>query len=124
MTWAAPYVGRDYSEEDCYTLVRRVLREHRGIHIPDPKREQLISPQTPLSTAENIIEDVGWVGVPRSEVQPFDVVLFKGCGYTHCGIMIDARDFLHTREQTGSCIERITAPMWKNIIEGIYRIDR
>lgn len=38
----------------------------------------------------------------------------------HTGVYIGDGKFIHTRENTGVCVDRVSSPAWYRIIEGAY----
>lgn len=116
------YGGRDRKAVDCYGLVRMVLRERFSVTAPD-----YIYPDAPehveLADVALAAERDGFWSPVVKYLAPGDVVLLRANDLpTHCGIIIDKQfRMLHAQAGTCSCIERLTAPKWKNRIVGYYR---
>lgn len=111
--------GRDRTGLDCWGLVRLVYKEQQLIELPSFASEY--SASTPAIAAEAIARcNEGWeVSETPGEG---DVVLFRITGSAaHVGVLINDSEFLHAREGSDSCIEKLSSPKWKTRVEGIYK---
>lgn len=110
MTWAAPYVGLPFGEGPgevtCWSLVRRVMAERRGIELPaygEISARDLVRVARTMGR-EQLAETWRAVSVP----QEFDVALMRsargGRAIVHVGIMIDGRRLLHVEDRTASVV--------------------
>ena len=112
-SWATKYIGLPYKElgrdkngVDCYGLCCVVYHDELGIDIPDfsgfgyrnnlSKEDKERNQKDVEKIVKNESENE-WVEVSKSEVQPFDLVLFRICGYVvHIGIMVNKDEMLHS----------------------------
>lgn len=101
MSWIGiPYAGDKF----CRELARQYLKTF-GIPMPC------------VDTPE---EAQYWVKVERPISN--DVVVFNRAGRpSHVGVCVDSLSFLHVEENSKSCIERLSSPLWSRRIEGFYR---
>jgi cell wall-associated NlpC family hydrolase len=64
----------------------------------------------------------GWSKVSKDILQLGDIVTFRIMGHeTHCGIMIDKYQFLHTLKGRQSCIEELSHINWVHRHTGSFR---
>jgi hypothetical protein len=95
-----PYDG----EKFCMELARRYLLR-KGFRVP-----YVDSPD----------EAMGWIKVIAPEEDA--VVVFRRYGRpSHVGVCLNSNDFLHVEENSSSCIDRLSSPIWNKRIEGFYR---
>lgn len=95
-----PYTG----EKFCRELARQYL-ESFGI---------------PMPCVDSPDQAIGWEKVGKPSVN--DVVVFNRAGRpSHVGVCVDSLSFLHVEENSKSCIERLSSPLWSRRIEGFYR---
>lgn len=119
--------GRDREGADCWGGVRLVLRELRGIVLPDygdGYRETMDSAGIGISIREGLVRDFARVERPA----PFDLVIFNLAGKPwHVGLVVGPGRFLHwpQPDRDGndgtSRIERWADRKWRNRVEGFYR---
>lgn len=119
--------GRGRDGADCWGGVRLVLRELRGIVLPDygtgyPDTDS--GDAISVAIRDGLVRDFQRVQKPA----PFDLVIFALCGKPwHVGLVVDRTRFLHwpqpNKEGIGgtSRIERFTDSIWRNRVEGFYR---
>lgn len=129
MNWAlntAPYLGLPFADHgegggfDCWLYVRHVLREERGLALPD--YGQAYKAAADFETVESAIRAgliEGWQRV--SEPRPWALVVFNIAGHPwHVGLVVGRDRFMHMPAKQTSCIERLSSPQWANRIEGFY----
>jgi len=128
--WVSKYIGipfisngRDINGCDCYGLVRLVLINEYGIHLPElsnnynnarniHETESLFKKYMPVLTAEKITE-------PQEKA----VVVITEQGYPcHIGIVAGGGYILHTNEKTDAICQRDTHPGLRGRIEGYYHV--
>lgn len=126
--WSAPYIGlpyvdfgRDWNSCDCYGLVRLVLRDEKGVVLPSYDN---VSPAELSEIADLLKGEVAsglWAKV--SSAREFDCAVFRrGKFDSHIGLMLDARNMLHSDKHAGGArIERIDGGRWKSNFVGFYR---
>lgn len=121
--------GRDRDGADCWGGVRMVLRELRGLVLPDygdGYRETMDSAGIGVAIREGLVRDFRKVERP----QPYDLVIFNLGGKPwHVGLVVDSGRFLHWPQPDSkgndgtSRIERWTDRKWINRVEGWYRYE-
>jgi len=121
--WAEPFVavpyrdgGRDFAGADCWGLVRLVMRERGGVSLPSYGE---IAASERARVARRMTKDSdGGPWLPVDAPRALDVVVMFADAKVggrfrrlrgHVGIMVDDRHVLHTEEETGASIARITA---------------
>ena len=117
--------GRDISKGvDCYGLVIEVFRRY-GKALPEyfadyddiKKVNELITEKTKIvSHWKRVTNDN--LPVPCLLAISFGVP--KGV-VNHTGVYIGDGKFIHIRENTGVCVDRVNSPAWRRIIEGAYK---
>lgn len=116
--------GRDiHKGVDCYGLVIEVFKRY-GYSIPEyfadyddtKKVNELISQKTKIESNWKRVTDSN-LPVPCllaiSFGVPKDVV-------NHTAVYIGDGKFIHIRENTGVCVDRVNSPAWRRVIEGAY----
>ncbi|SES76922.1 DUF6950 family protein [Oceanicella actignis] len=100
---------------DCVGLVRGVLRDVTGRHVPAPhgwRADWAAAPGAPLLDAarRHLIE------LKPAEARPGDVVAFRmgGARVAHCGILTDAGRVVHAAEGVG--VVEVTLAAWRGRI--------
>jgi cell wall-associated NlpC family hydrolase len=124
----APFIdgGRGPEGYDCWGLVCEVFRRE-GIELRD-YRECGLSCHDDVGFSRIFSEEIHrWTRheLPNVPVPSVVAIRFSNPSLVnHVGVYIGERvgeyRFLHTREKTGVCIERIDAPYWRHRIEGFY----
>lgn len=98
--------GRSKGGVDCSGLVQRVFRDF-GIQLPRTSYEQFRT----------------GVGIPRSKLEPGDLVFFNtnGAGASHVGIYVGNGQFISA---TRSCVEiqSLDHPYWASTYRGSRRV--
>ena len=56
--------------------------------------------------------------IPRNNVQPGDLVLFKIKNDDHVGIMLGDSDFIHASKSRGVAVDSINLPYWRRYLAG------
>ena len=56
--------------------------------------------------------------IPRNNVQPGDLVLFKIKNDDHVGIMLGDSDFIHASKSRGVAVDSINLPYWRRYLTG------
>lgn len=118
-----PFVdgGRGPDGYDCWGLVREVYNR-LGVELQDYK----MSCYDAAGFHERAeAERPRWM---RHELKDAPVpavvaIRLNSPNISHVGVYIGDGKFLHTREKTGVCIERMDSPVWRHRIEGIYTND-
>lgn len=117
--------GRDIKQGlDCYGLVTEVYKRY-GFDIPEytadfdnvEKVNELITTKTAIKSNWERV-DINSMPVPCLLAIRFGVP--KGV-VNHTGVYIGDGKFIHIRENTGVCIDRISSPAWSRLIEGCYK---
>jgi cell wall-associated NlpC family hydrolase len=124
--WAAKYIGLPFDpvQFNCWGLVRRVLRDERGIDVPEYGE---ISADDLMRAARQVNHDIctkAWRKIDAP--MEFDVVLMtaKEGGHRvfgHVGIMTDATHVLHVWEATAAVNMEINHALVRERIVGFYR---
>lgn len=119
--------GRERDGCDCWGGVRLVLRELRGIVLPDygsGYRETMDCDGIGVSIREGLVRDFVRVDKP----QPFDLVIFNLAGKPwHVGLVVGPGRFLHWPQPDdkgndgSSRIAHYTDRIWARRVEGFYR---
>jgi cell wall-associated NlpC family hydrolase len=60
--------------------------------------------------------------IPRGEVQPGDLVLFKIKNDDHIGIMINGSDFVHASKSRGVAIDSLESTYWRRYVVGFRKL--
>lgn len=119
-----PYLDRGRSVEgvDCWGLVWLVYREVRGIDLPSYS-DRYVTAADRQAMAELIGAELGpWNEIHASTRQIFDVVLMReGKFPRHVGLIVGRDAMLHAEPNTTSCIARLSSPLIRNRIVGLFR---
>lgn len=117
--------GRDIKTGfDCYGLVIEVYKRF-GYTIPEYYADyddteavrKLITEKTAIKTNWERVE-LNALPVPCLLAICFGTP--KGV-VNHTAVYIGDGKFIHIRENTGVCIDRVSSPAWRRIIEGAYK---
>lgn len=111
-------MGRGPDQYDCWGVVIEVARRV-GKTVPD---YELYACDTYGENNRLYQEHVGeYVRVYVPE--PGDIVVWKRIsdGGLHFGAMVDGDRFLTTNPHTGVCVNRLSNPLVKQLVEGVYR---
>lgn len=109
---------------DCYGVVMEIYKRC-GIRLPEydadwndcRKISQFISGATASPVWQEIRPEDIDNNVPCVLAIRFGVP--KGV-INHTAVYVGNGKFLHARDRTGVCVERISSPAWRRIIEGFY----
>ncbi|MDR1977214.1 MAG: C40 family peptidase [Synergistaceae bacterium] len=114
--------GRGPDGYDCWGLVCEVFRRG-GIELRDYRDFNLSCYDSEGFCGLFEKESLRWtrheppdIPVPAVVTIRFNHPIFVN----HVGVYVGGGKFLHTREKTGVCIERLDSPCWRHKIEGFY----
>lgn len=118
--------GRDINYGfDCYGLVVEVFKRY-GHNIPKEYYADYNDTESvkKLITEKTAIES-NWerVDIKNMDAPCLLAICFgtpKGV-VNHTGVYIGDGKFIHTRENTGVCVDRVNSPAWRRVIEGAYK---
>lgn len=110
--------GRGPEQFDCWGLAREVFGRY-GITLQDYRISAMDAEKI---GAEMTKAAPGWVKVTAPLPVPCLVVARLACGSwaNHVGVYIGNGKFIHACRESGVCVERTSAPIWKNKIVGYY----
>jgi cell wall-associated NlpC family hydrolase len=111
------YVGIPYKELDCWGLVKKFYAEEYKIILKS------YYDKPPMD--KDISKDIAYSGMADFTQVEFpmhgDIVLIKILGVPcHVGVYLEGNKLLHTREKSGSVIDRFNK--WSKMVEGYYRL--
>jgi len=116
--------GRDRYGCDCWGLVRLVLSERYGKHLPSFGGEYASA--SDAATVSRIFDErrpmVDATRLDAPEEGAVVLMLRRGLPL-HVGVMVDARNVLHVERGTDSIVERIDNTRLRSRIEGFYRVN-
>jgi probable lipoprotein NlpC len=130
--WARKYIGlpyrdlgRDDSGVDCWGLVRLVLLREFNQELPAFSHEYS-SAEDPREVEDLVNAQMAhWGRIPPEEATEGDILLFAFKGHlTHVGLFLGGDRFLHVLQGTNSSVERMSSPIWKNRIRGVFRYGK
>ena len=117
-----PFVGkgRDKHGFDCYGLAKEVFRRY-GCEIPEYYAEW-DNNDACTEFAHKSMNGGLWRRLEEPKEPCLMAIRFgvKRGIVNHSGVYIGNGMFIHTRERTGVCIEKINSPAWRGLIEGYY----
>ncbi len=126
MSWEAAYVGRPFGvgpgEVTCWSLVRDVYRDRRGVTLPE-YGEIDARDLVRIAAAMEAGADDGWA--PVDPPRELDVVLMRGWrgrGVVHVGVMVDDRRLLHVEEASATVVVPLTHRSVARRIVGFRRL--
>ena len=126
--WSNKYIGIPYLDNgrttagtDCWGLVRLIYKEEFNIELPSFFSDYTISDIDRISELMSQYRE-GWE--PLSLPEEGCVVLFNILGKaSHIGIMINDRQFVHTRRNQEASIETLDSIKWTNRVAGFYKYN-
>jgi len=122
MHWTERYIGLPWEPGgrgpayDCLGLFLRLMRDRRGLVLPDPACDLR------GAAADAGVTDArrGWK--PVQHALAGDAALFQvGANGLHIGYVVDPLHMLHIEGPEGAVIERLNAPARARRLEGFYR---
>lgn len=135
--WSDEYIGIPFVENDqgsrkgtnCWGIVRLIYLEQRGILLPSYDGSYRgIRDFAGLDIV--IHRAIAQLWKPIAVPKPFNIIVTKaGKDVSHIGVVIDHREFIHTRESVmsatmvrGSRREDYHSNRWLRRIEGFYEL--
>lgn len=122
MHWTERYIGLPWEPGgrgpayDCLGLFLRLMRDRRGLALPDPA----CGMRGAALNADVVNARRGWKLVQHPAAG--DAVLYHvGGNGLHIGYVTDPLHMLHIEGPEGSVIERMDDPRRANRLEGYYR---
>lgn len=114
-----PFVdgGRDTAGLDCFGLAMEVFRRY-GIELPDyriPAFDSNAIFSQYQAVKSNYIEVSGELPIPC-----LIFLRFNSTVGNHVGVFLGNGKFIHARQKTGVCIERLDHPAYRHCIIGFY----
>lgn len=117
--------GRDKKTGlDCYGLVTEIYKRH-GINIPEYNEQYNTYEKASELIGEARDTKILWKEADSNNL-PIPCVMAirfnapKGI-INHTAVYIGDGKFIHAREKVGVCVDRISSPAWRRIIEGYYK---
>ena len=101
------YKGSDFSGCDCWGLVKLIMKEEKGVELPEFWYTEFWIKENKNHIVENI-HNVNIIKIDKP-FKPFDGVLFYNQGkkiVAHIGMIIDIDRFVHTYKQDASKVDR------------------
>ena len=127
--WLGHYIGLPFKEHgrdkgglDCWGLVRLVLAEQFGFHVPSYSGDySRTSDSVAISKLINR-ESVDWRKVDSGDENLGDVIVMRMRGQPmHVGLVVGDGQMLHVERGINSALERYTTSRWVSRIEAVYR---
>ena len=127
--WRFKLLGRAPGNVDCWGLVIQVMREEKGLELPEYERDyEAANLREKLRKGSEVIRKEiirgGYSEVTDTMHQPFDLVAIKtGRLPLHVGIVTRHGRMLHIDVGVDACIVDYLGVLspYSNIIEGVYR---
>ncbi len=127
--WLGHYIGLPFKEHgrertglDCWGLVRLVLAEQFGFHVPSYVADYTRT--TDAASISKLIsrEALDWRSVARGDESLGDVLVMRMRGQPmHVGLVAGDGQMLHVERGVNSALERYTGARWASRIDAIYR---
>ena len=116
--------GRGFDGVDCYGLLALMLKEEKGIEMPEFEYTLYWHGEGYNHIADNVYKFKNW-GPVKEASRPFDVILFYSSAFSrdvvnHMGIFIGDDKFVHVSVLYNSRIDRLNA-YWSNRIYAVLR---
>jgi cell wall-associated NlpC family hydrolase len=121
-----PYkIGSEsYDAADCWGICRRYSMDVLGKELPKYLYSNLDNQRIAkdaIQSAHNLGDS--WKKVVDTPMHG-DIVTFRIVGLEiHCGIMLNASEFLHSLKGRGSCIEDLSHINWQHRKTGVFRYE-
>ena len=132
MMWTEKYIGipfkamgRGMDGVDCAGLCILALRQERGITVWDVAEGYTVGEmhhRKGLARLDDLLRRhlAVWRPVALTDVQPFDVVLYRVHGVeTHCALAVDKRRVLHVEERHPVHMAPLHLPGYQ--LSGVFR---
>lgn len=104
----------EYRKQDCYTILREVVKEEIGIDLGSIK---YTSSTEKKSLTKYISSWKGWRRIKK--IKKGAILIFTLKNNVHLGFAISSSKFLHSTPSVGSCIDYIT-PIWKRHLHSVW----
>lgn len=119
-----PYLnmGRDIKGLDCWGLVMLIFKNEKGFDLPDTTEDY---DTTWSYKGKDYFNDKYSKRFDRVDTPEYmDIILIKnGKGIcNHAGVMLDSKHFIHCAEKAGVVVSNIKDELWKNRIEGFFKV--
>ena len=115
--WCEPYIGVPYASCDCWTLMRRVLKDRWQIDVPAWE----ITPDG-VSIDTILAAGIDWREVRWGSERVGDVVaITKGVFVVHVGLVVSLGHMVHTLPAHNSVVEAYDGFLYRSRIAGFYR---
>lgn len=117
--------GRDITKGfDCYGLVIEIYKRC-GKNIPEYYADYNDTKAVNKLITEKTAIKSNWKKVDMANM-PVPCLLAICFGtqkgvVNHCAAYIGDGKFIHIRENTGVCVDRVNSPAWRRVIEGAYK---
>ena len=117
-----PYAskGRGFDGCDCWGLVHLFYHDELGINLP--RYDEAYTDAAELAETKRAVEEgrSGWKRVETPKLG--DAVLIRIRGEpVHVGVYVGDGLMLHVRKGTNANLQKLSAPFWKQSLEGFYR---
>jgi cell wall-associated NlpC family hydrolase len=127
--WAGRYIGlpfrehgRDRAGLDCWGLVRLVMAEQYGLHLPSFATRYRRTADSAEIGRLVTAELPKWDDVKAGAEEEGDVVVLRLRGAPmHVGLVLGDGQMLHAEAGIDSAIERYCGPRWAERIYGFFR---
>lgn len=114
--------GRGEGGFDCWGLARAVLAEQFGVEgLPDYSDAYSgARNRDSVTRAVRAGLSDGWAQV--AEPREGDLIILRLAARPwHCAVAVGDGWMIHVLQDVGVCCERLSSPVWRNRIEGVYR---
>ena len=114
--------GRSYQAWDCYGLVYRAYKDVFNIDLPSFKDQSYKSAYLELKQIiNNEKQNFEEVNNPMLG----DIALYScKSNHPHVALVINKREALHCEGKSGTYIDQINNVIWKNRLDGFFRIKK
>lgn len=130
-SWTTNYLSHLWQPPfGCFFLVAEVLREEFDIDdIPDYTEHELLSDgidtyQRRAIVIKTVLDD-RCTPIDKGDQEAGDIVTIRASEYPiHIGIVVADNWMLHCSDGINTVISRLDDPVYKNRIEGFYRVEK